>query len=298
MNKAYIIIAHKNPEQLFRLVKTLDDGLSMFFIHIDKSISINQFEIFDNLKDKVKFIIQVFSKWSTFGLVQCTLNGIKEVQQSNIGFDRIILLSGQDYPIKSNNYINNYLEKSTFSLFFEYWPLPNYNKWPTDKGGMYRVNKYFFGLKTYQLFLSKSINLLTVIFPFLKRKIPNQIKPFAGSQWWIIDKYAMDYIIDFVKKYPKYINFHKYTFGSDELFFQMILLNSDNQKILNSIKNNNKRFMKWKNSSSAHPEVLDEKDFNDIQKSEALFARKFDLSKNPKILNLIDKNCLLNTVFT
>lgn len=292
MQKAYIIIAHKNPDQLCRLIKTLTDGLSNFFIHIDKNVSISIFKSLEVFGNDVHFVERVFSKWSSYGLVQGTLNAMAAIKHSKKDFDRIILLSGQDYPIKSNNYINKYLHESPHSIFFEYWPLPNYNKWPKDKGGMYRINKYYFGLKFYQLFFSKLANLLASFFPLIRRKIPVNMKPFAGSQWWIIDKYTTGYILDFVNKHPVYTAFHKHTFASDELFFQMILLNSQDEKILNNIKNESNRFIKWKASSVAHPELLTEIDFDDISNSDKLFARKFDQSVDSKILDLIDSNCL------
>lgn len=292
MNKAYIIIAHKNPEQLYRLTKKLDDGYSTFFIHIDKRINIEQFDILKKLGNSVQFVERVISKWSTFGLVQCTLNGMQAVKDSNLNFERVILLSGQDYPIKSNRYIDNYFSESPYSVFFEYWPIPDFKRWPKNNGGMYRVNKYFFGLKIYQLLLSKTINFLGNLFPFLKRKIPFQMKPFAGSQWWIMDMYALNYVLEYIRNHPVYVTFHKNTFGSDELFFQMILLNSKDARILNSIENDSKRMIKWESSETSHPEILVEADINDIKISDALFARKFDSAHNSKILDLIDEICV------
>ncbi|MVN23444.1 beta-1,6-N-acetylglucosaminyltransferase [Mucilaginibacter arboris] len=292
MLKAYIIIAHKNPEQLLRLIKILDDGCSVFFVHIDKRVSINHFTALKSLGSKVNLVKRVYSDWGAFGLVQCTLNAMIAIKESAMAFNRIILLSGQDYPIKSNDYINNYFQKTPYSIFFEYWPLPNYNKWPKNKGGMYRVNKYFFGFNFYQMFFSKLLNFISNFFPALKRKIPGKMKPFAGSQWWIIDMYALDYILNFVKKYPIYTSFHKHTFASDELFFQMILLNSKDEKLLSSIENDNKRFIKWKSASKSHPETIDRSDLNDIVNSPAFFARKFDLNYDSNILDLIDQTCL------
>jgi hypothetical protein len=39
MKKAYIILAHKQPELLYKLVEKLDANQSTFFIHIDKKKS-------------------------------------------------------------------------------------------------------------------------------------------------------------------------------------------------------------------------------------------------------------------
>ena len=43
MQKNYLILAHKNPQQLYRLIKALDDGKSQFFIHVDSKTAIEPF---------------------------------------------------------------------------------------------------------------------------------------------------------------------------------------------------------------------------------------------------------------
>ena len=43
MQKNYLILAHKNPQQLTRMIKTLDDGNSKFFIHLDAKTPIEPF---------------------------------------------------------------------------------------------------------------------------------------------------------------------------------------------------------------------------------------------------------------
>ena len=44
MQKNYLILAHKNPEQLCRMIRTLDDGVSTFFIHVDAKVAIEPFK--------------------------------------------------------------------------------------------------------------------------------------------------------------------------------------------------------------------------------------------------------------
>ncbi|MDB5208169.1 MAG: putative glycosyl transferase [Flavisolibacter sp.] len=293
MYKAYIILAHKYPDQLLRLVSRLNDGASHFFIHIDKKAHITQFAQVFALTDIVDFISREDSKWAGFDIVQATLNGMKAVKESHKKFDRIILLSGQDYPIKSNRDIDQFFRSSPHSVFLDYFPIPNYKKWPGgDRGGWYRVDKYYIGLKSYQLFCSKSINLLATFFPFLRRKMPGDMKPYTGSQWWCMDMYALGYILDYTKAHPEYVSFHKHTFAPDELFFHMILVNSKDENLISSIENNNKRFMTWEVSDSAHPNTICATDFEAIAASDHLFARKFDATVDNEIMDLIDARIL------
>lgn len=82
MNKAYIILAHKQPEQLYRLVEKLDDNLSTFFIHIDKKKSLTDFSSLLDFGNKVEFIKREASNWGEIGIVMAILNALKAVKES------------------------------------------------------------------------------------------------------------------------------------------------------------------------------------------------------------------------
>lgn len=287
MQKAYLILAHKFPAQLFRLYTALNDECSTFFIHIDKKADVEKFR--ELITDpEVLWVDRVNANWASFGLVEAVLNLLHAVKGSGKKFDRIILLSGQDYPIKSNPTINEYLRQSAESNFIEYHPLPSPAKWKPD-GGLYRVNKYFLGLSFQQRCKAKALNFLALLFPCLRRRIPHGMKAYAGSMWWIIDQYSMSYILDYVANNPGYIAFHKKTFAPDELFFHMILLNASDKKVRDRIVNDDKRFIKWKDLNASHPKQLDVKDLEEIKRSDALFARKFDITEDDEILNLIER---------
>jgi hypothetical protein len=214
------------------------------------------------------------------------LNALKAIKHFNKKIERIILLSGQDYPIKSNDYINNFLKTSPYSVFIEYWTMPNFKVWK-KAGGMFRFNKYFLGLKSSQRFICKAINFISIFIPFLRRKLPYNLKPYGGWMWWSIDYYALNYILQFLEDHPKYLKYHKYTFVPDEVFFQTILLNSKDKRLLGSITNNHMRYIQWKDGKS-HPETLTKNDMRAIMTSDALFARKIDPDLDDEILNMID----------
>ncbi len=289
MKKAYVILAHRQPAQLLRLVQTLNDGASVFFVHIDRRSDINQF---GQLKDQgVVFVPRVKTAWANFGLVEAALNGLRAVLQSKEEISHVILLSGQDYPIKTNDHINRFIRESANKSFIEYFPLPCDEKWQPD-GGLYRVSKYFFGFRQYQRYGAKAANFVSGILPFMRRKSYQGMKAYAGSMWWIINREAAQYILDFVKKNPHYAAFHRFTFAADEVFFHMILLNAQNENLSSVLVNTDKHFIKWKGKDSSHPELIDNNDLEDLMQSDALFARKLDLDRNKEVFDLIDKYCL------
>ena len=293
MKKAYIIIAHKSPNQLFRLISRLKDNNSVFFIHIDKKVDIAQFEFLKTIGDEVNFLERFDSSWGGYGTIKPYLYGLELIRRTNPEVERVLLISGQDYPIKSNKEIDDFFKNSAHSVFINYLKIPNYEKWPgKDRGGLYRVDKYYFGNKKHELFRSKALNLLSRYLPLLKRKIPYGLEPYIGQTWWTLDKYAIDYIFNFLKYHPDYLSFHKHTFVADEVFLQMIIFNSKDLQLINSIENNELRFTIWESQSSAHPKILSENNFKAIASSNDLFARKFDETIDNKILDKIDKELL------
>ena len=181
---------------------------------------------------------------------------------------------------------------SSKSVFLDYYPIPNYEKWPgRDRGGLYRVDKYYFGMKPNQLFKSRALNFLARYFPFLRRKLPNNMRPYTGHTWFNLDMYSLNYILDYHDAHPEYFKFHKHTYVADELFIQMIVGNSNDERLLNSIEKSEKRFTIWEDVTYAHPKILGKNDFNAIKESNDLFARKFE-ENDTEILDLIDQEIL------
>lgn len=118
------------------------------------------------------------------------------------------------------------------------------------------------------------------------------MKPYTGQTWWNFDMYALNYILEYVAKHPEYMDFHKHTFVADELFVQMIIGNSKDERLLNSIENSEKRFTIWPKANSAHPKILGKNDLQAILASDDLFARKFDENVDTEIMDLIDEEIL------
>lgn len=295
MKKAYIILAHKNLDHLLRMVDRLDDGNSWFYIHVDLKTKLPCSYSALAKRKQVTLIKRIATSWGGFSLAQVTLNALYDVKSSGIDFKAISLLSGQDYPIKSNAEIDQFLENSEYGVFMDYFTLPNYRRW--ESGGTYRYQKYFFGIDRLSLVCSQMMNLLSTYIPAFARKLPPNLVPYCGSQWWTIDMYALDYIIDFIREHPDYVEFHKFTFAPDELFFQIILLNSQDKQLKQSICKDNLRYIKWENLENAHPEVLTPRDMTDLSRANSLFARKFEGIADETILDLIDEQLLYKTTF-
>jgi len=106
MKICYLILAHKNPEQLRRLVSTLDDTGVNFFIHVNKRSQSFYDDAREVLADftNIYFLPRKKIWWGTFGMTDAVITGIEVIASSDISYDRVVFISGQDYPIKSKDY--------------------------------------------------------------------------------------------------------------------------------------------------------------------------------------------------
>lgn len=293
---AYIILAHKYPKQLERLVLKLSAGGISFFIHIDKKTDRETYAEMVRLLspyENVHFLNRFVCDWGGYGHVEATMEGIRRSLATQPACDYVILLTGQDYPIKSNDYIREYLNERKGQSFIEFYSLPD-ERWKAENGGLDRTaywHVHWFG--HYFVFLKKDrfhaaglnqIWRLIALILALPRNSPGKIQLYGGSAYWCLTRTAAEGVIEFVKHNTQYDKFFRYALLPEEEYFQTILLNSD---IRNNMVNDNLRFIAW--SDSPHPAIFRRRNFEELIHSGKLFARKFDLTLDPDLLDLIDQ---------
>ncbi len=302
MNIAYIILAHKYPRHLGRLVEKLTYKQNHFFIHIDARAKMEDYTAVLPFDEKIHYV-QKREKavWGSFRLVQATLNALEEVNRLPVDFDFVCLLSGQDYPVKSNAFIEAFFSARAGDNFMTYRTLPSEG---LNYGGMHRIESYTFTLRgrsetylpsSYAHSLNrkgKSLNFLLGLYCAFKKKraFPKGMVPYYGSQWWCLNKEAVDYILLFLEQNRDYIAYHRHTLIPDEIFFQSILINAKGPMEKLPV-NDNLRFMVWEESANG-PNVLQGSDLKPILRSGALFARKFNEQESRELLEALDREIM------
>ena len=143
MQFAYLILAHKNPEQEARLVDRLNGPGASFFIHLDRRAGIDldrQIASHIRTNPTLTFVKRHPCYWGAFSIVRATLECVKAAVDSAIPFDRAFLLSGQDYPIKSMEQIEAFLTQHRDREFMEYFALHQPNRWTHQDGAYQALN--------------------------------------------------------------------------------------------------------------------------------------------------------------
>jgi len=302
MQKNYLILAHKNPLQLSRMIERLDDGASKFFIHLDAKTPIEPFAACLE-GGHIRFIEpRERCVWGDFSIVQATIRLIEAASKEQGVF---ILMSGQDYPIQSQGYINAFLESNKEFDFIEIEPLEE--KWKPkmvkDKLEHYHIlhseerghsNCYapfrhcsvFQKLRTLTHLLKGRLSVKNFR---LLCSLPKRVAPFerqyAGSQFWAFSERTFYAVLHYIREHKAALEgYYKYTSSPDEIYFHSVLMDlvakdstiklKDPITYVNYFRKNN---------------VFITEDFEKLSSAKGkLFARKFDTDIDIEILNKLD----------
>ena len=274
MKIAILILLHEYSEQQKKLVNYLSTYFDIY-IHIDKKTAIGVDSFFGNN-------IFVFKKykvyWGSYNQILATLFLFKEANKKQ--YDRYMLISGADIPLKTGKEINSFFMHNT-KEYFESFELPALHL--NGNGGFDRIDFYYsntlsFDRATPLEKLNKKIfdKINNYIIPFAKKhklhRSRMDISFYAGANWMNLTNDCVNQIIAFIKNNKNFLTRFKFTICADEIFFQTIIHNYVNNV---EIVNDCLRYIEWE-SGSDHPKILKLEDYDKIKNSHCLFARKFD----------------------
>lgn len=268
---AVLIYAHKEKEQVQRLINTLVHKDVDIYVHCDSKFEVNNFNNAIMIKKRYD------CGWGKPDIINSIISSLKEIKEYK-KYDYYILLSGQDYLIISINKIVKFLNKNKGKEFIEYKKIGKKDdEWDiSNRYSYYRFN---------------NSSLLDKISRYLynKRKFINNLTPYGGSLWWMLTDDAINYIINYYDENKLYKSI-RYTSCFDEVFFQSILCNS---KFIDNVVNNNYHYIDWsehiEKKNKGNPNTLKIKDYNKIINSNKFIARKFDIKVDGKILDKLDE---------
>lgn len=280
MKFAYLILAHHKFNQLLDLINIMTSPDNFIFLHIDKKMNIDPLLKEELFKSNV-FVCDdpVAISWGGFSQIIATMKLINMVYKNGIEVDYFHLLSGQDFPVKNNSYINSFFKENEglsymgfFSLPYDNWTHKGMSRilleWNIDDIGYYKSYK--------DVFLQNSMGLY--------RNLPGKIVFYGGSQWWSLHRQCVEYIREVCIDGNPIYDFYKKSLIPDEMLFQTILLNSE---FRNVIVNDNLRYIDFV-SGPEYPKILRLEDYNKLTSdNKYIFARKFDNSVDHRLRDMI-----------
>ncbi len=321
---ALLFLVHRSPEQLLRLLKRMDDERFDFYIHVDAKTNIERFlPITHHIKkSQIHWVHnRVKTYLNDFSLIEATCNTTKVASEGEEDYMYYVLLTGQDYPIKSNEFIYDKLSSAYPMSFIDMYGISEAYQsgvmWVEHIGYSYfsqslrKKIQDFVGRKFYYSPCGRTVKIIPKLYDIFatkliysprKRIVDTEYTYSAGSHFWILPDIAIRHIID-KSEYDKNINeiFHHIA-APEESYFQTVLSSMEGLKLPNGMleqfnsmdkemDNPALRLIKWYEDgkhTSGHPGVWKMGDVSVIDSALALFARKFDINKDSNILDYLD----------
>ena len=284
---AYLILAHKNFNQLKKMVEMLDYPDNDIYVHVDSKAKDFDESFFKNAcrYSKLKFTDRRLNvNWGGVSIMRAELELLKEATAGG-HYDYYHLLSGMDLPIKSQAEVHRFFDANKGKEFINYWEfkkstLSRFRYYTVFPEGEYRfrtriINHIFKGL---QMAVGYRINR-GIDFRF-------------GSQWFSITDALARYVVeneDWLEK-----TFRR-TSTCDEIFLATLVWNSpfrhnlyvgEPVKSQKEVNMSNMRFIDWtRGESIRHPWTFRDSDYGLLKSVPHFWARKFDENVDGSIID-------------
>ena len=271
---AYLLLVHRFPEQFKRLFKAIYDEKNHYLVHVDKSSGASLEADIRGFLSEYKNAAVLKGKravWGGYSLVDAELRGMAELLKMDSSWKYFINLSGQDFPLKSQEQIARFLVANHGKEFIK---VADQKQVRPDT--MSRVEHYVveLGSRIFKTVLTR---------PYLK-----EATPYIGNQWMIVSRRFCQFVCH-DQKADRYKAFYKNTFIADEGFFQTVMMNTTCH---GPIVSDDLRLIDWvpDGDIKLRPRTFTLEDASMLTKSEALFARKFDESIDADIFEVLEQN--------
>ena len=258
----FVLLTHKNPNQVKRLVNTLNKLFCNPPISIHHDQSKSDLDITNDAGERVSIVKDyVVTDWGRISVIDGAIKAFKGMRDSTGLPDWIFLLSESCYPIANSTAFYEHLEAAEHDAYIHY-ELTDINNIKREWNKLC-WNRYCNHRDS----------------PF------NSLHPcYAGEHWFHANRKSIEYLINHYDRNPLLRQYYAKCEIPEESYYQTVLANNYSL----SLANNHMRFIDWE-GQGAHPKTLHCGDISRIVDSGCLIARKFDTTFDQNILDLLDE---------
>ncbi|OVA13902.1 Glycosyl transferase [Macleaya cordata] len=210
-------------------------------------------------------------------MIACTLQAVAVLLKEGADWDWFINLSASDYPLVTQDDLLHVFSNLSRNLnFIEHTQIMG---WKVNQ----RAKPIIIDPG---LYLSKKSD---IFWTTQRRSLPTSFKLFQGSAWVTLTRSFLEYSIWGWDNLPRTVLMYYTNFvSSPEGYFHTVICNTE--EFRQTAISHDLHYIAWDTPPKQHPLSLTMKDFNNMVKSGAPFARKF--AKNDPVLDKIDQELL------
>lgn len=285
---AYLILAHADAEQLQRLVEALDDPRNDIYIHIDAKSDISLFEGISTRRARLDFIAErVDVRWghtsvmhAEYALFRCVAGG---------AYSRIHLLSGADFPLRSQDYIHRFFSTRRNEEFIEILDMDPEARWGEISKKM-RVYNPFMAQGASRtawvgrlfVWIRRMSMMVQTVVGVRRRYTFNDLR--KGAEWVSVTQEFVDALMSHEMQIKRE---YRLTNCCDEIYKQTVAWNTHFRQRLSTM--GSLRLIDFDRGNGYSPYTWRESDIEELAASDALFVRKVVSGVSGRLPELIRK---------
>lgn len=302
----YFIRSHRDPEQIYRLARTLRAGSNggLIVVHHDYS----QCELGPApllaMRDTVlrPRSSRPLPRNEFSGSVQPYLDLVDWLDREKIACDWIVSLTAQDYPVKPISAIERFLAGSRADGYLRFWDVfsPS-SPWSRRKARARYWHRYWRLPDRFGPIL-RAARILTKVLPVyfylaygpyvgvrrLRTPFRDDFRCYGGWTWSTLRREVAAYLRDFLATHPELEGHYRVAMLPEESVAQTVLVNSGRFDLVND----DLRYIDYSHAVKGSPRTLTVADLPLLAAGRDHFARKFDLAVDRHVLDRIDRELL------
>lgn len=304
MKIAFLNLCHCDSDVVKRVADKLTKNPNFdMYIHVDAKTSITPFR--EKLKDnKQVYFVENRQKvyWGGFNAIKATMELINKALDNDRNYDYFILLQNLDYPIKSNEYIEEFFAKNPNTEYIRGCKIACTKDWHyARKYKLYNSRDKEFYLKQHSKMvrvLHNAVNLLksitTIHFNGIVKDGKDVLYMHYGAAQWAVTRACAIYFRDFYNTHQKFNKKMMHVQFPDEEYFHTIVHSSDKfkKRCVRYDEPEQRWLVNWRNihyfEFPKAVTVFEEKDFERLINREELFIRKVKSGVSDSLMDKID----------
>jgi hypothetical protein len=289
---AYLVVSHRNPRQVLRLVGALTEGPAahVFVRHDQRQSRLAAADVEQAGGRLIDDGLPV--EWGAWSQLHMLLASLERVA-GELDPDWLMLLSGQDYPLRPLAQIEQRLASTGHDAYLrDSWQLQTHGLPPPPADEFFLRYAYFHlpapALRWFPRRLRRAVyyrdrpRRLGIRLPRLP--FGEDLRCWVSSDWPTLDRRALQSVLTTKREERRLMRHYRRTVAPAESFFATALMNDPALRVADD----DRRFVRFRPGAPS-PDVLTSTDLAELQSSGADFARKFDTGVDARVLDLLDE---------
>jgi Core-2/I-Branching enzyme len=301
MRFCYHIQSHRSPEQLTRLVHAVKRHSPNSVVHVSHDVNGDQVDVAE-LQSLSDVVVQHHrGGYGDFSHVDRYMAAVDWLQAEGVKVDWLVNITGQDYPLRPLADSEAELVGSGADGFMEYWDaLGPQSHWPAARvrsryhfrhrrlmplsPGAKRRLRPLQALNRVQPLVRVHVSYGLAVGVRARTPFGPDLRLHGGSAYASLSWPVVEYLRDYFERRPDVVAHFRHTLSPEESVFQTIACSSGQFNLVPDCK----RYFDFEGSEFNHPKTLTAEDLPRALASGAHFGRKFDLERDPDVLELLD----------